>query len=710
MKSPAALLGAIDARFRRLPAPEEVPAAPPLSLLATWRDAGALRWLILFQLLVYWASVVFSPLLAPDNDIFFHLAQGRYQDQHGRIPADSWFSFMEPRPYLDYYWAFQRLAFELWQAAGPLGLMLLRAAVATAAFGLLACFLYGRRRSGDSLLSALLVFSLVGGRLAEVLLVCRPFVFSYLFLLAMFFILELRPRWLPLLPAITILWINLHGAELPLLLAVLLAYAGDAALAAIRRGGLETASRRRLSWLAACVPALFVSPHGGSLVAFPFKSTAVASLYVPEMAKPTLAELLSIGFGPLAGGAAYGGTLLLFVLALAAVWRNLGRRRLQPAHLVLLAAAVYLVLQGYRFTVEFALLVLPLLAGGVFAERRTYRPVLASLLVGAVAGLATWQAATAWAANSRAAYPLAFQDFPEAAATFLEKVAPPGGKVYNSANYGGFLMWRLGERHRIMMDMELHSIFSDDDFFLNRTVGVDVAAFEAFAQHYQPDWLAISHNVARAAGFLRQSENWVPVAVDDGLILLVDKRKHPQIAEQWRLRALDPWRLKIEGDYRLPAEAVPEAERLFQLEPRGLRLPALLAQAAIGRGDLPAAEKYVQGLLECCPDNADSWNLSSLLQLKRGDLEGAAADLEKAIKRADPAAAKRLRGPLAHFLARLGDRQGALEQLRKRGPFYDPMSLEDLKLEVELLEDLGPPAEAAAARKILDLRSGHLAL
>lgn len=697
-------LGRVDVVFRREPpASEHLPA----SFGPAWREGGPLRLLVVFQLLSFWVSLNLMPLLTPDYDMFFHLAHGRWQDLNGAIPRDAYFSFFEPRVYVDYYWLFQRLIFELWQAGGYWGLLGLRFAVTTTFLAVLALFLFAGRRGGATLLSGLLVLSLVGERMTDVLPYIRPFVFSYLFLLLMLWILERRSRWLPLLPLISLLWINIHGVEHPVLLLVVFAYLGDELLAAIGRRQLLPEARRRLVWLGLCLPTLLFSPHGMGLVTFPFKSTALASYYVLEMKKATAETFSAFALGETGGVADYSGTLLLFVLALAALVRGLQRRQLRPAHLVLLLGACYLALQGFRFTSEFAILTLPLLSGGVLVERRDLRPVLATLLTVAVAALVWLGVASRWTRDSRGAWPLAFNDFPYLTCTFLEKVAPPGGKVWNSTNSGGGLLWQLDGRHRIAMDMEVQALFTDGDYFRSRVSSIDRVAFQSFVERYQPDWLAFNHDVAKYSGPFLRGSDFVPVAFDDSLVLLVDRRRHPELAAKWGLKALDPWRAKLDSDYHLSPDAVPEAERLFELEPRGLRLPALLAQAALGRHDFAAAERYVDQLIALAPQNADTWLLASSLQLQRGDLESAAAAVEMALKRVEPQNQNRLRGPLAHLLADSGREREALRQLRGHWKFYELMELDDLQLQVKLLERFGPPAEAAAARRVLELRRGR---
>lgn len=701
-----AWLGRLDA-FLRDGAPGR--GHPPLALGEAFAAAGPLRLLVLFQLATFWLAVNLKPIVAPDYDMFFHLAHGRWQAEHGAVPADAWFSFLEPRTYVDYYWLFQRLVYSLWQAGGFPALMGLRLFTSTVVLLVLAAFLFGGLRSAGAALSGLLVLGLVGTQLVDVLSNIRPFVFSFLLLLLILWILERRERWLPFLPLLTVAWINLHGVEHPVLLLVLGAYLGDELLATARRGELTADSRRRFRWLLLCLPAMLLSPHGWRLILFPFKSTALASYYVTEMKKPGSEAFTAVGFGAVEISA-YSGTLLLFALAVAACWRNWRHHRLQPAHPLLLAGAAALALQGYRFNSEFALLSLPLLASGsLFPEglRSGWRRPLATLLVLGLSGLQWLRVVQPWIAESRGSYPLASNDFPYLTSTFLAKVAPPGGRVFNSINEGGFLIWELGERHRFMMDMEVQALFLDDDFFLNRLAAVDPAVFRVFLDRYQPDWLAFSHDVARASALFLRDSAFVPVAVDDSLVLLVDRRRHPELAAQWGLEALDPWRVELDPEYRLGPEAVPEAHRLYQLDPRCLRLGTLLAKEALGRGDLAAAAGYVDRLIEQSPDNADTWNLASLLQVHRGDLEGAAEALGKALKRSAPEQENRLRGPLAHLLHELGRDREALDQLRGRWKFYEPMAIQDLELQVILLEKYGPPAEAAAARAVLELRRGQ---
>jgi hypothetical protein len=596
---------AIDARFRKEPPrrPPSLGAAEPAALRWNFREAGWLGWLFLVQALATWASIVFAPLFAPDYDVFFHLSHGRYQALAGEIPREAYFSFLE-RPFLDYYWLYQKLAYFLWQLGGPAGLVSLRGVLFSLMLALLGLFLFGRRLTAAGRLGAALVFCLVAWRLTLPFANSRPFVFSYLLLLVFLFILERKPRLLPWLPWLAILWINLHGTEFPVMVAVLLVYLGDELLVFWRAGAADkAASRRRCLWLLASLPAVCCSPHGIELVRLAFRGSALASLYVAEMHVPSAESLASFAFGPAAPPLPFGNTALLFLLGLAALLRALQKRRLQPAHLLLFLAGCCLVLLGYRFEVEFALLALPLLAGGFLGGTPGRRPVLASLVVALVLGVYAWQAARSLERAIGKAYPFAYDRFPYGVAGFLAEVAPPGGRIFNNANYGGFLLWQLGDRHQLFMDTEAQAIFTDDDFFAGLTMMYDRRAWAAFAAVHRPDWVAVGQHAVQSPSHFERSEDFVPVAFDDSLVLLADRRRHPALAETWRLRAIDPWRAAEPGYELESAEAVAEAERLFALERRGRLLPWLLASAAAKRGDFAAAEKYLEALLELSPDD-----------------------------------------------------------------------------------------------------------
>ncbi len=145
-----------------------------------------------------------------DFDVWWHLRTGQLILERGAVPHTDWFTYTNAtRPWIDIYWLFQVGLALLYRMGGATALVLLKAACGTA---VVALSLVARRR-GDKTwpiviawLPGVVMFT---GRLCE-----RPELFSLLFLAGFLTVLGRageRPRWLWLLPAIQILWVNCHG-------------------------------------------------------------------------------------------------------------------------------------------------------------------------------------------------------------------------------------------------------------------------------------------------------------------------------------------------------------------------------------------------------------------------------------------------------------------------------------------------------------------
>jgi hypothetical protein len=59
------------------------------------------------------------PITATDTDLWYHLNGGRYFCETGSVARTSFFSFIEPqRAWVDYYWLFQVLAYQIFSLSG----------------------------------------------------------------------------------------------------------------------------------------------------------------------------------------------------------------------------------------------------------------------------------------------------------------------------------------------------------------------------------------------------------------------------------------------------------------------------------------------------------------------------------------------------------------------------------------------------------------
>lgn len=145
-----------------------------------------------------------------DPDIWWHLRTGQLIYQRGALPRADWFTYTNPEsPWFDLHWGFQLVAAGLWAVGGARALVVAKSLLAAATF-LLAMSAVRREwpawQTVACWLPALLIFSARNQ--------VRPEMFSLLFLaaeLAILFHARTRPRLVWLLPAIQVLWINVHG-------------------------------------------------------------------------------------------------------------------------------------------------------------------------------------------------------------------------------------------------------------------------------------------------------------------------------------------------------------------------------------------------------------------------------------------------------------------------------------------------------------------
>ena len=298
-----------------------------------------------------------------DFDVWWHLRTGQLILERGEVPRTDWFTYTNAtRPWIDVYWLFQILIALLFRIGGASALVLLKAACGTA---IVALSLVARQQGGKTgksgktwpvviaWLPAVVMFT---GRLCE-----RPELFSLLFLAGFLTVLgraSERPRWLWLLPAIQILWVNCHGFFVlgPMVLAAyiveLLSERRWPPATAIPRPTIRPVLLASGATLAACL----VNPYGIKAVTLPleqFHKLGSTGIY-----RANIGELKTIGDFVSTAGLSNPYLLAYFaVLALGIVSFVVQRRRarLSVFRLLLFTATAYLGWQATRNSALFAL-------------------------------------------------------------------------------------------------------------------------------------------------------------------------------------------------------------------------------------------------------------------------------------------------------------------------------------------------------------------
>lgn len=246
----------MDTVLTRLWARVLIPSLSDLFFLAV------LVWLFMSS-----GSAGWQGLLA-DADVGWHIRTGEYILDHHAVPRVDLYSFSKPgAPWYAWEWLTDVLDGGLHRAFGLKGIVLMAAIL----ISLFAITLIRRMVSRDAHLFVAMAVALLGVGGASIHFLARPHLLTLLLLSISVWMIEedrQRPGWkIWLLVPLTIVWTNLHGGFLALVVVLGLAAVGTAIEAWFgngRTGTIRDALRYGQLTLA-CAAASLVNPYGWNL-------------------------------------------------------------------------------------------------------------------------------------------------------------------------------------------------------------------------------------------------------------------------------------------------------------------------------------------------------------------------------------------------------------------------------------------------------------
>jgi hypothetical protein len=366
-----------------------------------------------------------------DSDFWWHLRSGQYIAEKHTLPSPDPFSWTTPgarnvyagearnRQFnLTMEWLSQIIFYAVWHVGGPGAIVAARAGSLAAMCGLVGWIAWRRRGN----LYAALFAAFATATVAREFALDRPYQITYLALAASLAILEAR-RFLWLLPPIFIVWANCHAGF----------FLGWIAVGAYCAEALVQRRKDARLWLVSvfAVLASGLNPNGFLIVPtlLNYRSSFLISR-LNEWAKPAL----------------WPPTAFSVLLAAAVVVLLLARRQVRVSDWLLFAAFAAAAVTAQRNIILVGILA-PILIAAYLPWKwnpPAWTPYLAAALLtlglGAVVarGNAFQSRVAAWRV-------------PEGASRFLMKhhITQP---MFNSYEYGGYLLWRLWPQQRTFID------------------------------------------------------------------------------------------------------------------------------------------------------------------------------------------------------------------------------------------------------------------
>jgi hypothetical protein len=423
-----------------------------ISAPALFFDQPPVRWALCFITLVFIFLYHTYPLGL--SDFWWHLNTGRWIWEHGAMPIDDPFLFSSASPLdarasliLRGYPLSQLLYFGSFMLAGVYALVVLKGLLMTLFYGLLWNHF---RRCGLHPITALAIVGilpLLFFRFDEL----RPQTFSFIFTLVIWQMTERilanaradarrgekMKRYAFMLPAIMLLWANLHRGFI-IGIGILLVYLFSEWLARKRnRDPLPDVAYRHLAILTiVSVLVSFINPVGLTATWASFTEVSGPFSQVIDEFLGTLRYFDFIGMKHI--GYFVVATALIPALALLLKWRELN-----IAHALLLSVFLIAGFMSFRFSLLMVTVTLAISSVYFACDLNRWLNKFKGIPM-----ILLWCISTGFLANSALSRtslltsPLESGVIPSAAVDYLAQTKP-SGNVYNFFEYGGYLSWQL---------------------------------------------------------------------------------------------------------------------------------------------------------------------------------------------------------------------------------------------------------------------------
>ena len=479
-----------------------------------WLSLG--RLLLLLTFIAVFTMAVRVPT---DTDTWWHLVSGRYIVENRTIPLTDPFSYTQfDEPWIDHGWLAQILLYGLYAVGSWPGLSL-----GVAVFVTLAFVLIYRQSVGNPYLRA---FGVVWGAItSSVVWVARPQIVSFFLTALVAYLLDRHKRHggriFPWLPLIVFLWANVHGGYAIAFILMLCYLIGEGTNLLTGHHEDPVLSWRQLFNLllvmGLCFLLVAINPNTWQMWLYPFRTVGIGVLrdIIQEWQSPNFHLAWQQPF------------ILLLLLTVLGLSRS--GRRADFTDLALLAVWTILALLAARNIAIFALVSVPIFvrygtaawkrqvedwrgvdwmqpwlqaAGRPLASGRVLRVLnwllLVLVIVAALVNIYVRSSPKAMEEATRASLPVDAVDYVQD--------QRPSGPMFNSYNWGGYLLFALWPDYPVFVDGRT-DLYDDD--FLRQYISIYVAddGWQASLDEYEVGLVIVETNSVLAK-FLRVDPAW----------------------------------------------------------------------------------------------------------------------------------------------------------------------------------------------------------
>jgi hypothetical protein len=404
------------------------------------------RLVTLLTFIALFAMAVRTPV---DTDMYWHLRTGQFTLETRTITAADPFSWTAlGTPWVNVHWLSQVILYGVYALLGTPGLALLVAALVVLAF----VFVWKQMESGPFVRAFIVVLAAAAaGAVWTPRSQMATFVFTPLLAYLIYLYKWKQTDRLWLIPIVFVLWVNMHGGYISGFMVLGAVLAGEIANHVLGFDGSEVLSWKRwrklliITLISGAV--LLINPYTSAALQLPFKTVNIGVLqdFIEEWAAPNFHELYQ--------------QPMVWMLLLTLVIIGWSGRRLDATDAALLVIFAYISFLARRNVGLFALICAPILSRHAAALISRYRwgqrplsrghPIVNWIILILILA----------AAMLKVLIPISPASLAQAEAKILPAKAAdwivanrPAGQLFNSYNWGGYLLWRLWPDYPVYAD------------------------------------------------------------------------------------------------------------------------------------------------------------------------------------------------------------------------------------------------------------------
>lgn len=439
-----------------------------------------------------------------DTDLWWHLRAGQVIVEQKQILLNDIFSYTRfGAEWVNAFWISEVLVYVIYEIAGYFGLTFF-----VSITGLFTFYLISRRLSGNIFLNSFIL--ILAAITAAPIWGPRPQILSF-FLIAVLddWLIKKRKHWL-LLP-LFVLWANIHGGWIWGFLLIIAHVTGKIIQQLINQEKNWDEIKSLIGWSALSGLAIGINPNGLAIWNLPFQQINV-SLQIQEWLSP---DFHRIDFHPF--------LWMIFLLLISAPFS----KKQKWSQLFKVIGFAYLTFFSQRNIALFAIVAVPLLSDWMnatlqhFQKEKRLKPIIQlprpfRLLINSI--LVFTLTITAFGNAYFVSLPENVDtNYPVNAIQWI-KENQPKGNLFNSYNWGGYILWTLPE-YPVFIDGRADLYGNEIISQWQNVVNADENAFEVLEKwnidiiFIEPYWDVVK--------LLEENPNWQKSYQDEKSIILI---------------------------------------------------------------------------------------------------------------------------------------------------------------------------------------------